>query len=62
MFHSNIWLLANKQHYYKFNETGMDQKGIKMDLLWSKQVSITVLIKNSFSIFFYPINSSLDCA
>jgi hypothetical protein len=30
MFHNNIRLLADKQHYYEFNATGMDQKEVKI--------------------------------
>jgi hypothetical protein len=31
MFHNNIWLLGDKQHYYEFNATGMDQFGAKIN-------------------------------
>ena len=31
MFHNKIKLLGDKQYYYEFIETGMDQKGVKMN-------------------------------
>jgi hypothetical protein len=33
MFHNKTKLPDDKQYYYEFNATGMDQKGVKMDLL-----------------------------
>jgi hypothetical protein len=30
MFHDETRLLDDKQYYYEFNATGMDQKGIKI--------------------------------
>jgi hypothetical protein len=35
MFHNKIKLLEDKQYYYGFNATGIDQKGIKMSKLYS---------------------------
>jgi hypothetical protein len=31
MSHNKIKLPGDKQYYYEFNATGMDQKGAKMD-------------------------------
>jgi hypothetical protein len=31
MFHNKIRLLDDKQHYYEFNATGIDKKGLKMN-------------------------------
>jgi hypothetical protein len=33
MFHTKIRLLDDRQCYYEFNATGMDQKGVKMEKL-----------------------------
>jgi hypothetical protein len=33
MFYDKIKLPDNKQYYYEFNATGMDQKGVKMNYL-----------------------------
>jgi hypothetical protein len=51
--HDKIRLPDDKQHYYEFNATGIDQKGDKMNYLWIKQISgIIFVLKIIFFINF----------
>jgi hypothetical protein len=59
MFNNKIKLLDDKQYYYESNATGMNKKGVKMDLLWFKQVPrIILILKIIFSKLFYLIQAS----
>jgi hypothetical protein len=44
MFHDKTRLPDDKEYYYEFNATEMDQKGLKMNCLWIKQVSGIIFI------------------
>jgi hypothetical protein len=58
MFHNKLRLPDDKQYYYEFNATGMDQFGVKMIKLWIKQVSGIIFILKI--IFYYNLPSFLN--
>jgi hypothetical protein len=63
MFHDKTKLPDDKQYYYEFNATGMDQKGVKMNYLWNKQVSwIIFILKIIFFINFTHFINLWDAA
>jgi hypothetical protein len=49
-------LLDAKQYFHEFIATGMDQKEVKMDLIWIKQVSRFIFV---LKILFWIILSLL---
>jgi hypothetical protein len=50
MFHNKIKLPGDKQYLYGTNATRMGQFGVKMDLIWIKQVYRFIFVLKS--IFF----------
>jgi hypothetical protein len=61
MFHKKIKLLDDKQYYYEFKATGMDQKGVIIKkVIILLHFGICFLKKNIFLLYFINLGVLLD--